>query len=557
MPLSRSPIRTRSVRNSAPTEAAEGGPHEEDDRGRAARPDDAVVTKEYLEKALLESQRITAEMQERMLLESQRLAAESQREMMEKMISTFAQMQMQTAAAANSQVFPEDRPLSRSSENSSPTSSSMNPVAKELLKQVPNFNGDMSSPQLLLEFIAKMDDFFEVAYLSPLLETKMAVSKLTSTAHIWWRTQESQGTVPRTWNLLKTALRLRFTPPAFSSMIRDKLDNLSQTASVIAYNNAFNKLVMQIPDMNKGEIEHRYLKGLKRPIYSAIISKDLADIDVMQEAATRQEQLTSERGTRAPKIESRVEAHLTHGGPAARTNQRTWKPHPRKDFNRRSDRRPDSPCHLCEQTGHWMKDCPQMTNARAFLKQQQCAVRSSNMRSAQQGPAAEANLVLATNHRSSHSIALDSCATHHVIKDAILLTDLRPIPAVQISVANGENLTALQAGTLTISNNDTDEAVVCTDVLYVPEASRNLVSTAPLNHDGYEITFSSTGSSIRKEGHVILPLRHNGNLPFIDGYVETTAAAFAIEAKQRTAMSINYGINALGTSDNARFKLRI
>ena len=551
MPLSRSPIRTRSARNPAPTEAAEGGPLEEDDKGRAARPaTDAVVTVEYLEKALLESQRITADMQERMLLESQRLAAESQREMMEKMISTFAQMQMQTAAAANSHhaVFPEDRPRSQSSSNdSSPTSSSMNPVAKELLKQVPSFTGDMSSPQLLLEFIAKMDDFLEVAYLPPLMESKMAVSKLTSTAHVWWRQQESQGTAPRTWNLLKTALRLRFTPPAFSSMIRDKLDDLSQINSVIAYNNAFNKLIMQIPDMNKGEIEHRYLKGLKRPIYSAIISKDLADLDTMQEAATRQEQLTTDRRASRPATshrpsDARVEAHAADGNTEAR--------HKDKARGRRENQRqrsaPSSPCHLCEKTGHWMKDCPQMKDARALLKQHQ-------------GPAAEANLVLATNHRSSHSIALDSCATHHVIKDAILLSDLRPIPAISIAVANGENLTARQAGTLTIRNNDTDEALVCVDVLYVPEASRNLVSTAPLNRDGYDITFSIQGSSIRKDGRVILPLRHDGNLPFINGYVETTAAAFATEAKakQRTAMSINYGINALGISDNARFKLRI
>ena len=358
MPLSRSPIRTRSGHNAAQTDAAEGGPLEEDDtRGRTVPPPNAYITAEYLEKALLESQRITAEMQERMLLESQRLAAESQREsqrlaaesqreMMEKMISTFAQMQMQTAAAANSQAFQEGRPLSRSSENSSPTSSSMNPVAKELLKQVPNFTGDTSSPQLLLEFIAKMDDFLEVAYLPPLLETKMAVSKLTSTAHIWWRTQESQGTAPRTWNLLRAALRMRFTPPAYSSMIRDKLDDLVQTSSVTAYNNAFNKLAMQIPEASKSELEHRYLKGLKRPIYSAIISKDLADLEVMQEAATRQEQLTSERGARAPKtLEARVEANMMHGGPAANANanadfhahQRPWKPQ-RNSGNRQKRR---------------------------------------------------------------------------------------------------------------------------------------------------------------------------------------------------------------------------
>ncbi|KAJ3166152.1 hypothetical protein HDU87_002345 [Geranomyces variabilis] len=145
------------------------------------------------------------------------------------------------------------------------------------------------------------------------------------------------------------------------------------------------------------------------------------------------------------------------------------------------------------------------------------------------------------------------------MKDALLLIDLRPIPTVLLTVANGEQLAATKSRTLTISNNETDEAIVCTDVLYVPGAGQNLVSSSPLNKDGYQIILGNKESSISKDGGVVLPLRHHGNLPFIDGYVETTAAAFALEAKakQGTETSINYGINALGTSANNRFRLQI
>ncbi|KAI8584849.1 hypothetical protein BDZ88DRAFT_471613, partial [Geranomyces variabilis] len=151
MPLSRSPIRTRSA--NVPSEDIERDPLREDDRSRAAQPSNTIVTTEYLEKALLELQCITINIRERVLLELQQLAAKSQREMMEKMISTFAQMQVQTAAANSRAALVQDTAAdpahSQSLRRLTLTSFNMNSVAKELLKQVPNFNGNMSSPQLL------------------------------------------------------------------------------------------------------------------------------------------------------------------------------------------------------------------------------------------------------------------------------------------------------------------------------------------------------------------------------------------------------------------------
>ncbi|KAJ3166153.1 hypothetical protein HDU87_002346, partial [Geranomyces variabilis] len=240
-------IRTRSTAVPTMETAEEENPVGREDRGRTAWPAGDVAAirlsgnpgsiAEYLERKL--------EAQERVFLDAQS-------RMMEKMVEMMKQMTLQTqgmpgatdkkdsAAAVEAAEVPS-RPDSPQSE----ASLSLNTVAKELLRDVPKFAGDTNNPQLLAEFIAKMDDFLEVAYLPPLLETKMATSKLTSTAHIWWMTLE---------------------------------------------------LTMQVPEASKSELEHRYLKGLKRPVYSAIISRSLTDLNEMQEAATRQEQLTSDRG---------------------------------------------------------------------------------------------------------------------------------------------------------------------------------------------------------------------------------------------------------------------
>ncbi|KAJ3143814.1 hypothetical protein HDU86_003387, partial [Geranomyces michiganensis] len=84
-------------------------------------------------------------------------------------------------------------------------------------------------------------------------------------------------------------------------------------------------------------------------------------------------------------------------------------------------------------------------------------------------------------------------------------------------------------GTLTIENiEDPELNITITDVLYVPDAQRNLVSTAPLIKAGYEVHIGPT-SSILKGGIPVLHLRHDGNLPFIEGVVETPASAYVTE----------------------------
>jgi len=204
------------------------------------------------------------------------------------------------------------------------------------------------------------------------------------------------------------------------------------------------------------------------------------------------------------------------------------------------------PCTLCEQTGHPTYQCPQMKEAKRLIN------KSNNKTHSKKEDNAEINLVLSTASTGAHSIAYDSCATEHIIKDRFMLSNLRQIKPIRLLAANKTTFTATEAGDLVIKNKESDQILTLKNALYVPQASRNLLSAHPLVEDGFEVKLSGEESAILKDSEVILPIIHHGKLPFIDGYVETTPQeyAFAIDAanegKAATERSINYGIVDLG-----------
>jgi hypothetical protein len=292
-----------------------------------------------------------------------------------------------------------------------------------------------------------------------------------------------------------------------------------------------------------------------------VISRNLTDLDALQEAATRQEQMLGSNDHAKHNKPKPVEAHATHteenqyeergkhrhergrGGHRGRGYQgRRGRGH----YNGNGTRNPDFPCKLCGEKGHWVSACPQLDTAKEAIKTKDTK--------------AEVNLDLATHARADHSIALDSCATRHVMKDAFMMEDLHPITPVKVTVANNETITVQQAGTVRIVNpDDPTKELTLENVLYSPEIRRNLCSTYPLIKKGYKIVISHEKTSIVKDGDEILPVQHHGELPFLKGYIEAepNAFAFAMEENGATVMSKNYGINASAISAPKRFKLQI
>jgi hypothetical protein len=424
-----------------------------------------------------------------------------------------------------------------------------NPYAREFLRELPHYSGDTTT-QELLDFIDKFSAFFEAAEASEKDEIRLLRFKLTGSAAQWWRDLREAGELPRNWIDAKTALLRRFTPPALYEHARDQLEALRQTGTVLAYNNAFNRLLAQLSEKPALETLYRYKKGLKRNIYSAIIVKGCITLAELQEAALQQEQLLESNNFSAPRRTS--EAHASEQRPNQRSRpfgRTRSQDSAQKRFHKpgNKDKKP-FPCTLCNKVGHPTYKCPEMARAKAALNK------------SDKKPEPEANLTLATHRSADHSVALDSCATHHIVKDVFLLNDLRPISPTKITVANKETIIAKQSGTMIIYNNsDNGKQIKLRNVLYAPQATRNLCSTAPLLKEGYHIKLSQEKTAIYRGNDEILPIRYTQELPFIVGHVETTAEAYSVaaEGKATTEMSLNYGTSAWATQGKRPFKLQI
>ncbi|KAJ3169803.1 hypothetical protein HDU88_000441 [Geranomyces variabilis] len=130
------------------------------------------------------------------------------------------------------------------------------------------------------EFVTKLELYFEIAELSPREEMILATSKLTGAAFAWWH--ENSGDLPETWAKLKKALSKEFQPYWRDAALREKLDTLTQTSTVLAYTVKFNELADQFRRPREAYFKARYLEGLKE--HSSEIAA-LTELEDLQEAA--------------------------------------------------------------------------------------------------------------------------------------------------------------------------------------------------------------------------------------------------------------------------------
>jgi hypothetical protein len=79
-------------------------------------------------------------------------------------------------------------------------------VSKELLRLIPQYNGDGNKPHVLYEFIEKLELYFEQSEPNSETKLRLVISRFTGTAHIWWKTIKASNTCPTTWEELKRRL---------------------------------------------------------------------------------------------------------------------------------------------------------------------------------------------------------------------------------------------------------------------------------------------------------------------------------------------------------------
>ena len=157
-------------------------------------------------------------------------------------------------------------------------------LVKALYDAIPSYNGD-GDVQKLLEFIDKLESYFEMVELSPTSQLQAAALKLTGTASLLWchhRHMYNKDSLSRikTWNGLKELLKKNKITSEHERQVLAQLQKIQQTGSVHNYNITFDKLMMQITEVPLKVEMHFYLQGLKPELHQIVESNanNLEDI---------------------------------------------------------------------------------------------------------------------------------------------------------------------------------------------------------------------------------------------------------------------------------------
>ena len=115
-------------------------------------------------------------------------------------------------------------------------------------------------------WIFQMQQFCILAPIPEAGRIQFAATFLKDQAALWWRsyyqTIDWQNAAPN-WNRFLVAFRQQFVPVNTAISAYDRLQHLSQKASVNAYNHEFRAIMLELPDMDQATRMNYYLRGLK------------------------------------------------------------------------------------------------------------------------------------------------------------------------------------------------------------------------------------------------------------------------------------------------------
>jgi len=132
------------------------------------------------------------------------------------------------------------------------------------------FTGDKKGPKADT-WCFQLQVYFEAAQVPPPKQVPTAVTFLRDSAELWWMEhvrkttdEHMQPTSERisSFGVFVQAIKSHFMTTTRVEDARERLPSLKQSGWVRGYVNAFQKLVMQIPDMTDGEKFWRFKEGL-------------------------------------------------------------------------------------------------------------------------------------------------------------------------------------------------------------------------------------------------------------------------------------------------------
>ena len=190
----------------------------------------------------------------------------------------------------------------------------------------------------------------------------IAVSYLQGTAHEWWiKYQDSEdGRNIKAWPQLREALVSRFDTLNKEKVARDKLAKWRQIKDVKSFNDDFQNIILDIPNISVDEQIDRYTRGLKGYIFKELCTTDYARLsDAMRDAeriesAHRRVQSSGKTNTRGNNQGGSSGNTASNPAPMELGNVQLKK----LTAEERQKCMREGLCLRCRQKGHMAKDCP-------------------------------------------------------------------------------------------------------------------------------------------------------------------------------------------------------
>lgn len=238
-----------------------------------------------------------------------------------------------------------------------------------------NFSASARDRRELEDWLFSVDAYFNaiggvipddrrIAYVSGLL---------TGDARKWFRTSQHLLQQPGvTFDNFKAAFRTAFVPVNAGSNARDRLDDVRQTTSVLAYNAAFRSVLLEVPSSDPEDILHRYVKGLKPRIQTQVKLHNPATLDEAMTAADTADRVTvTGQGGNGNRYSGRPAYTARYHGPtpmelgAVRATEgfgRRLQPPEQHVKTRLTPQERDyllanNGCVYCRRLGHTVRDC--------------------------------------------------------------------------------------------------------------------------------------------------------------------------------------------------------
>jgi hypothetical protein len=221
----------------------------------------------------------------------------------------------------------------------------------------PPFTGRRS--ESLEAWIFQMQQFCDLAPVPADDRITFAATFFKDQAALWWRSyhqDQDWETAAPNWDAFLIALRRQFVPVNTSISAYDRLQRLSQKASVNAYNHEFRAIMLELPDMDATTRLNYYMRGLKENIRPFVAMQSPANLAAAETIAERVDAVTYKPQNRPAGFQPRSN-YRPPGGVIPMDLDAIGK---LTDVER--DRlRKNGGCFRCRKTGHLARDCP-LTN---------------------------------------------------------------------------------------------------------------------------------------------------------------------------------------------------